>query len=50
LSAIKEGNYSIVSKVNSEILLQFETTEAEKGTASMYVILPLFLYELHAIG
>jgi len=36
--AIKEGNYSIVSKVNSEILLQSETTEAEKGTASMLAL------------
>ena len=49
-SVNKEGkgtaSYSIVSKTDSEILLQSETNEAKNGAACLYVIGPYSFYTI----
>jgi hypothetical protein len=49
-SVTKEGketaSYSIMSKTDSEILLQSETSEAKNGAACLYVIGPYSFYTI----
>ncbi|KAL6622743.1 hypothetical protein ACP70R_032622 [Stipagrostis hirtigluma subsp. patula] len=41
------ASYTIVSRVDSEILLQSETKEAEKGTTSLYRLICHLSQEVH---